>query len=325
MALHGDPSIAQSLKVVQEQLDRREQEHKHDIEVLQEKKKHDADHVDIEGLRGQAKELFQAGQFEAAADMYSLVLNTPLSEADKAMYLNNRAACYFQMKAETEALGDLGAVLAIDPYNTKARLRRAITLENMDRVGPAYDDYKVIMQVDPAGSAKASDAIRRLLSNFPELKQRPTTVLPPRSETTPTSQPQKESQSTPPDSAEPLEEQVGRLKQQANQALRNGDNTGAVGLYSQALNLDPTNAVLYANRAQAHANLGDHNNAVVDAQAAVTHDPAYSKGHFRLGTALTKVGRVKEAISAFVRGRDVDPENKEFTAQIEKLSKNQKN
>jgi len=194
VALHSDPAITQGLKAVQEALSQREEEHKHEIEVQQEIKKHEADHIDVEKLRQEAKVMFQGGQFENAAHHYGLILMAPLSLADRAMYLNNRAACYFQMKSEQEALSDLGEVLQIDPYNTKARMRRAITHENMEKFGPAYDDYKVVMQVDPAGSAKASDAIRRMLSNFPELKQRAPVTLPPRSETTATTQPVREAQ-----------------------------------------------------------------------------------------------------------------------------------
>lgn len=42
-------------------------------------------------------------------------------------------------KEEKRALADLDAVLAIDFYNAKARLRRGITLENIEKYSKAYD------------------------------------------------------------------------------------------------------------------------------------------------------------------------------------------
>jgi len=135
--------------------------------------------INIEAVRNEAKELFQTGQFPLAVEKYTLILQQDdISDENRVTFLNNRAACYIQMKFETEALGDLSQVLEIDPYNIKARLRRALVYENMEKAALAHDDYKLVQLMDPASAAKASDGVRRLIQNNPSLKSRPTPELP---------------------------------------------------------------------------------------------------------------------------------------------------
>jgi tetratricopeptide (TPR) repeat protein len=52
---------------------------------------------------------------------------------------------------------------------------------------------------------------------------------------------------------------------------------GAVHLYSQAIELQPQNAVLYANRAFAHIKIEEYGSAVMDASKAIDADPSYAK------------------------------------------------
>jgi tetratricopeptide (TPR) repeat protein len=51
----------------------------------------------------------------------------------------------------------------------------------------------------------------------------------------------------------------------------------AINLYTQALEHQPANAVLYANRAFAHIKIEEYGSAVIDASKAVDADPSYAK------------------------------------------------
>jgi tetratricopeptide (TPR) repeat protein len=53
--------------------------------------------------------------------------------------------------------------------------------------------------------------------------------------------------------------------------------SGAIQLYSQAIDLQPSNAVLYANRAFAHIKIEEYGSAVTDASKAIDADPSYAK------------------------------------------------
>jgi hypothetical protein len=52
---------------------------------------------------------------------------------------------------------------------------------------------------------------------------------------------------------------------------------GAINLYSKALEQQPANAVLFANRAFAHIKIEEYGSAVADASKAVESDPSYAK------------------------------------------------
>jgi tetratricopeptide (TPR) repeat protein len=55
--------------------------------------------------------------------------------------------------------------------------------------------------------------------------------------------------------AEDLKAQVAKLRADANKLYDDGDYDGARATYSRGIELDPTNAVLYANRAQANLSM----------------------------------------------------------------------
>lgn len=178
---HPDQSITANLEKCKKTL--AEKGESRAAELAEEKRRLEEakTNIDPDALRAEARTLFQAGDYDGAVEKYSLAIDSgSLSGEDMATFLNNRAACFIQMKHESEAVADLNAVLDMDAYNSKARLRRALLYENMEKYSRAYDDYKALMQVDPSLSRKASEGIRRLLQNFPELRQRPAPVLPAR-------------------------------------------------------------------------------------------------------------------------------------------------
>eukprot|EP00965_Chrysotila_dentata_P124374 4111461-Pleurochrysis_carterae.AAC.1 len=67
--------------------------------------------------------------------------------------------------------------------------------------------------------------------------------------------------------------------------------------FSEALEANPTDAVLLSNRSAALDKLGRQEEAVQDAREAVRADPTYAKAHYRLATALLALGRAGEAES----------------------------
>lgn len=55
---------------------------------------------------------------------------------------------------------------------------------------------------------------------------------------------------------------------QSNAACQGGDYAKAVALYTDALQLDPTNHILYSNRSAAHLKMGQFQQALQDATRA---------------------------------------------------------
>jgi len=77
------------------------------------------------------------------------------------------------------------------------------------------------------------------------------------------------------------------LKQTGNSQMSKKDYAAAISAYTEAIALDPTNAVYYSNRAAAYSSSGDHQKAVEDAEKAIEVDPKFVKAYSRLGYALS--------------------------------------
>lgn len=70
------------------------------------------------------------------------------------------------------------------------------------------------------------------------------------------------------------------LKGQGNEAFRGGDFSKAIGLFSAAIAVDKTNAILFTNRAMCHGALKDWARCLHDAKQALQLSPQHAKAHF---------------------------------------------
>ncbi|XP_054449510.1 tetratricopeptide repeat protein 31 isoform X2 [Pteronotus mesoamericanus] len=80
---------------------------------------------------------------------------------------------------------------------------------------------------------------------------------------------------------------------------QNGFYHEAVVLFTQALKLNPRDHRLFGNRSFCHERLGQPVWALVDAQVALTLQPGWPRGLFRLGKALMGLQRFEEAAAVF--------------------------
>lgn len=107
------------------------------------------------------------------------------------------------------------------------------------------------------------------------------------------------------------------FKAKGNEHLAQKRFKEAVDAYSEAIRIDPTCAVYYANRAAAYASLSDHEKSAEDAQRSVEIDPLYAKGWSRLGTSYTILGRHDEAVDAYEEASRLEPTNGQYSASLE--------
>ncbi|KAF5838473.1 hypothetical protein DUNSADRAFT_2802 [Dunaliella salina] len=68
------------------------------------------------------------------------------------------------------------------------------------------------------------------------------------------------------------------LKEVGNKYFGEGQWSQAKDLYTQAIAVDPHNAVLYSNRSAAAIQLGELEDAIKDADKAVSLKPSWDKG-----------------------------------------------
>lgn len=107
---------------------------------------------------------------------------------------------------------------------------------------------------------------------------------------------------------------------QSNSACQSGDFATAVALYTDALQLDPTNHILYSNRSAARLKQGLFAQALQDATAARDLCPTWPKAYYRQGVALQCLGRHGEALAAFSSGLAQDPTSQQLLAALVEAS-----
>jgi tetratricopeptide (TPR) repeat protein len=99
--------------------------------------------------------------------------------------------------------------------------------------------------------------------------------------------------------------QANLLKDQGNELFQAGKTQEAILLYTQAINLDPDNQVLYSNRCAAYMKNDSKSKALHDAEKCVQIAPTWSKGYVRLGAAQHSLKRFDAAIETFKKGENI--------------------
>ena len=99
---------------------------------------------------------------------------------------------------------------------------------------------------------------------------------------------------------------AARAKAEGNARYKEKDFRGAIGLYTEAIEADPENAMYINNRAAAHLALGNWDAAIADGRACVACNPRMFKGWKRLATSLLKKGELAEARTAVTQAYLID-------------------
>lgn len=111
------------------------------------------------------------------------------------------------------------------------------------------------------------------------------------------------------------------LKAEGNKAFAAKDFTTAVDKFSQAIELDPTNHVLYSNRSGAYASLKQWDKALEDADKTTQIKPDWAKGWGRKGTAEHGVGNLVASKDAFDEALKLDPANAQAKSGLEAVNR----
>jgi tetratricopeptide (TPR) repeat protein len=122
-------------------------------------------------------------------------------------------------------------------------------------------------------------------------------------------------------SEENSEEMALKLKGLGNEQLVKGHFLEAIGFYSDALEYDPTNAIILSNRAQAYIKVENYGLAMLDATAAMDSDPKYVKAYYRRGSAQFALGHLKDARKDFRKVCQVKPKDKDARAKFQACDK----
>lgn len=77
------------------------------------------------------------------------------------------------------------------------------------------------------------------------------------------------------------------------------DYENAIKFYSEALDLNPSNAIYYSNRSLAYLRTECYGYALADATKALEVDKNYIKGYYRRATSNMALGKFKAALKDY--------------------------
>ncbi|RYG96029.1 hypothetical protein EON65_55040 [archaeon] len=114
---------------------------------------------------------------------------------------------------------------------------------------------------------------------------------------------------------------IEEIKNRAKGCITSKNYPEAVALYSKAIEVCPApdtaaKAILYANRSMCNLSMSKAVEAVEDAKHAVTLDPSYLKGWYRLGSAYQQQSLHALALQAYEEGLKRKPDDKELLTQV---------
>jgi len=114
---------------------------------------------------------------------------------------------------------------------------------------------------------------------------------------------------------------VPTLKELGNEAFLNKKFKTAIDLYSQAIDTDVDNAILYSNRCAAYMGDDQLDLALKDAETCIAKDPNFVKGYYRRAIVYRDMDRLTDAIESMTLCVDKDGENHEFQRVLDELKK----
>lgn len=122
-------------------------------------------------------------------------------------------------------------------------------------------------------------------------------------------------------------EQAERAKDEGNKAFKEKHFALAIDNYTKAIELNPSSAVYYSNRAFAHMKLESYGATIADATKAIELDARFIKAYYRRGDANFALSKFKQSLKDFRVASKLapsDPDLKKKLAECEKQVKRQK-
>jgi DnaJ family protein C protein 7 len=117
--------------------------------------------------------------------------------------------------------------------------------------------------------------------------------------------------------AEKLTQRNAELKkEEGNEFYKDKNYKDALRLYTEAIDLYPTNAAYYGNRSACHMMLGSYKLALEDARQSTKLDPRFAKGYLREAKCHLALGDASAAKMALANAKELEPDNRTIDAEL---------
>ncbi|KAG7217598.1 hypothetical protein INR49_021284, partial [Caranx melampygus] len=111
------------------------------------------------------------------------------------------------------------------------------------------------------------------------------------------------------------------LKEKANKYFKEKDYENAIKYYTEALELNPSNAIYFSNRSLAYLRTECYGYALADATKALEIDKNYIKGYYRRATSNMALGKFKAALKDYETVVRVRPNDKDARMKYQECNK----
>jgi len=109
-----------------------------------------------------------------------------------------------------------------------------------------------------------------------------------------------------------------RAKDEGNEFFKNAKFPEAVERYTEAIKRDPTNHMLYTNRATAYTKLGAQAEALKDCDKCIELCPSFIKAYIKKGNVYFNMKQYQKCIEVYEQAFSHDPENAEVKEAMRK-------
>ncbi|CAM8988628.1 unnamed protein product [Rhodiola kirilowii] len=109
---------------------------------------------------------------------------------------------------------------------------------------------------------------------------------------------------------------VARARNRGNDLFKSERFTEACTAYGEGLRLDPSNSVLYCNRAACWFKIGQWERSIEDCNQALRIQPSYTKALLRRAVSNTKLERWSDAVEDYEALRKILPDDNEIAKSL---------
>ena len=114
-------------------------------------------------------------------------------------------------------------------------------------------------------------------------------------------------------------------KEKGNALVKEKKYKEALDCYTKSIEIDPNDPILYSNRSAMHLNLNEFDQALADAEKAISLKPEYAKAYLRKGKALEGLEKFDEALKTYKLGLEKDNGNTQLLQASQELESSMSN
>lgn len=286
--------------------------------------KEDVDYV--KGVFEDGKRQMKKGKWDLAVESFSKAIKK--YRKNPVFYLK-RAKCYLRLKKAKEAEADCTKALSLDPKLLKAKFQRSQARELMGNYRGACLDLQDIIILDPSNQT-AKGELERLKPTYEDKLRQDGYNIFNDEEKEETEEEENKSvilgtltgndrATDEPDLGEIIHK-ANQEKEKGNKFVKEGKWEEAKEAYSKAINLNPEDAIFYANRALCHLKTKNEHRAVLDCSMALKKNPRYVKAYMRRAAARKETGDLWGARSDVKQTILLEPNNTQAKGLLEELN-----